>query len=356
MNPEMLPVLVTGGSGLIGQAVCRRLAGKFRVYSFDTKPPPPMPGVEYVKMDVSSEESVRSALEKVRSAAGARVASVIHLAAYYSFSGEPSDLYEKVTVRGTEQLLRELKKRFQAEQFVFSSTMLVHAPADPGERISEDWPIRASWDYPRSKVRAEEVIHREHGPVPVAILRIAGVYDDFGHSIPIAHQIQRIYERQLTGHFYPGSLERGQAFVHLDDLVDAIERTVERRANLPPETVLLIGEPGTVSYGELQETVGRLVHGKSWRTFRIPKPFAKAGAWIQDRAPLGRGDTFIKPWMIDLADDHYALDISRAQELLGWRPRHSLRDTLPRIVAGVTENPDRWYRENKLERPGRRAA
>jgi hypothetical protein len=41
-----------------------------------------------------------------------------------------------------------------------------------------------------------------------------------------------------------------------------------------------------------------------------------------------------------LADDHYALDISRARNLLGWSPQHNVRDTLPRMV---------FYRLNKLE-------
>ena len=35
--------------------------------------------------------------------------AVVHLAAYYDFSGEPSDLYERVTVQGTLRLLNGLK-------------------------------------------------------------------------------------------------------------------------------------------------------------------------------------------------------------------------------------------------------
>ena len=59
------------------------------------------------------------------------------------------------------------------------------------------------------------------------MLRIAGVYDDDCHSIPLAHQIQRIYERRVTGRVYPGDVSRGQAFVHLDDTLEAIRLAVE---------------------------------------------------------------------------------------------------------------------------------
>jgi hypothetical protein len=33
--------------------------------------------------------------------------------------------------------------------------MLVHAPYEPGQKINEEWPLDASWDYPQSKVETE---------------------------------------------------------------------------------------------------------------------------------------------------------------------------------------------------------
>jgi nucleoside-diphosphate-sugar epimerase len=151
----------------------------------------------------------------------------------------------------------------------------------------------------------------------------------------------------VIGHLYPGDLAHGQAFVHLDDVVEAIVRTVERRADLPPDLPLLIGEPDTLGYGELQQTLGQLIHGEEWSTQTIPKALAKAGAWAQDALPIGE-EPFIKPWMIDLADDHYALDIGRARTLLGWKPRRSLRTTLPRMVTALTADRPGWRREHGL--------
>ena len=157
-----------------------------------------------------------------------------------------------------------------------------------------------------------------------------------GHSIPLAHQIQRINERDLTSRVYSGSTAHGQSFLHMDDLVDAIERVVERRAELPPEVPLLLGEPEALSYDELQHTIARLIRGASKETIEIPgalAPLAKAGAWVLDHVP-GQ-ESFIKPWMIDRANDHYALDITRARTLLGWEPKRSLRETLPKDGRGA---------------------
>jgi nucleoside-diphosphate-sugar epimerase len=180
-------------------------------------------------------------------------------------------------------------------------------------------------------------------------LRIAGAYDDGCHSIPHANQIQRVYERKLTSHVFPGDVSHGQAFVHLHDVVEAIVRTVEHRHQLGPEEAFLIGEADTLSYDELQRACGRLIHGEEWETQSIPKALAKTGAWVRDQIP--GEEPFIKPWMIDLADDHYALDIGRARTLLGWQPQRSLRETLPRMVSALKRDPLQFYKSNKLEAP-----
>ena len=73
---------------------------------------------------------------------------------------------------------------------------------------------------------------------------IAGVYDDLCHSIPLAQQIQRIYEHDITAYLFPGEVSAGrQAFVHNEDVLDSIVLAVTRRKELPPEVTLLIGEP-----------------------------------------------------------------------------------------------------------------
>ena len=131
-------VLVTGGSGFIGRALGARLAQHYRIVALDSvSPPHPPPDAECVCIDLTSESSLRAALQRVRVAYGERIASVIHLAAYFDLEGRPHPDYERVTVRGTEKLLHALRA-FQLEQFVFASTLLVHAPGRPGLRINED--------------------------------------------------------------------------------------------------------------------------------------------------------------------------------------------------------------------------
>jgi nucleoside-diphosphate-sugar epimerase len=344
-------ILVTGSSGLLGTAVIHQMAEHYQVIGFDRAGPPfPPPQAESVSVDVAKVETIQRGLERVRYAYGEHLAAVIHLAAYYDFSGEPSPLYQKVTVQGTRNLLHCLQD-FTVDQFVFSSTMLVHAPTEPGAPLDEEWPLEGKWAYPQSKIATEQVIHSERGGIPAVNLRIAGVYTDTCDSIPIAHQIRRIYENRLISHVFPGDTTHGQAFVHLGDAVDALRLTVEKRHELPAEVAILIGEPDTYSYGQLQQALGWLIHHEPhWHTDLIPKAIARAGAWVQDQIP-GIEEPFIKPWMIDLADDHYELDIHRARELLGWEPHHRLLETLPQMVAALNADPAAWYMRHDLERP-----
>ncbi|UEM21382.1 NAD-dependent epimerase/dehydratase family protein [Skermanella mucosa] len=346
--PENKDVIVlTGASGFIGSGVIKRLAEQYTLVALDRPGPPDPPAPAHaVDFDLSSDEKVIVALEEVRRRFGTHIASVLHFAAYYDVSGEPNALYDKITVQGTRRLIDSFQD-FDVEQFVLASTMLVHKPTNrPDKLINESSPVEPSWSYPESKVRTERLLHERHGQIPVVMLRVAGVYDDLGHSPFIAEQVARIYEHRLIAHLYPGMLCAGQSFVHIDDLSDAIARLVERRRDLPPELPLLIGESDAVGYAEVQNIIGEAMHGENWMTVRVPQGLAKVGTWLQDEV-IG-SDDFIKPWMVEQANDHYVLDTSRARELLGWEPKHRLRDTLPRIVAALQRDPVAWYKANKL--------
>src|SRR3990170_3733465 len=276
MNEQKGTILITGASGRIGYPLAKRLAESYNVVGFDRRAPShPPPSAECLYVDLTLDESLHRGLQTIRDLHGNRIVSVIHLAAYYDFSGAPSPLYDEVTVRGTERLLRMLRD-FEVEQFIFSSTDLVYAPSAPGERINEDSPLQPKWPYPESKVKTEQVIHAERGKIPAVILRIAGVYNDLCDSIPLAQQIQRIYEHDITAYLFPGDVSAGrQAFVHIEDVLDSIVLAVTHRKELAPVVTLLIGEPESLSYDELQRALGRLIHDLAWKTYSLPKFGAK---------------------------------------------------------------------------------
>ena len=348
-------VLVTGLGGRIGGAIAEAMGEDYTLVGIELRCEEG--STDCIAADITSDDALQKACEALRARYGSRIESVIHLAAFYDFSGREDPKYEEVNVRGTQRLLHALQA-FDVGQFVYASTMLVHAPTEPGRRIDERSPLEPKWPYPKSKLAAERVVRESRGAIPAVILRIAGVYTDDCEVPSLAYQIQRIYERQLESRLFPGDPSHGQAFVHLADLAQAIRRVVARRGTLAAQTEMLIGEPVTESYAALQEEIGRLAHGEAWTTRAIPETLAKTGAWLQHRMEdvvpdfIDRGiEPFIQPFMIPLADDHYELDISRARELLGWEPARSLRTTLPTMVARLKARPAAWYRANRIPVP-----
>lgn len=351
------PVVVTGATGAIGSALAAALGQHFDVVGLDLDCSGA--GLECLEADLTSDASLEAALAALAERHGTRIASVIHLAAYYDLTGEPHPLYDKLNVEGTRRLLRALRGRFEVEQFVYASSMLVHRPTSPGIPITESSPLQAKWAYPQSKLGAEEAVRAEHGDIPAVLLRIAGMYTDECGSPFLAHQIERIYERRITGSFYAGDTARGQSFIHIEDLVEVFVRLVERRAELPAELPLLAGEPEVMTYEALQNRLAELLHGESgWTTHEVPAPLAMAGAWLQEKAEplipdaIDRGEApFIRPYMAALAEDHYEIDIARARELLDWTPKHRLRDVLPTMVQALKADPPGWYARHKLAPP-----
>ena len=282
-------IIVTGSNGRIGEAVMRRLAGRFgAVVGFDRKAPaPPPPGCVYVPVDITSDESVRAGLQTIREHHGQRVISVIHLAAYYDFLGEPSPKYDEITVEGTRRtLLRTARVRPPGR----AVHLLEHDARAPARRAG---PVHRRGLADRADLGVPGV----EGPHRAAHPRRAGRHP--GRDAPDRRRLRRRLsldpaKKRTTdpAHLRTpvhqpaalGSTAHGQSFLHMDDLVDAaIDSLVERRAALPPELPLLLGELTRLTYDELQHTFVRLIHGDhgdAWETVGDP---GCAGSRGQDR-------------------------------------------------------------------------
>ena len=176
-------VLITGAAGNLGRTLAGALATNYRIVGLDRS----TADADYpiFAADFANPAAVELALIRVREQVGARIASVVHLVAYFDQTGEDNPLYQSVNVDGTRNLLRALQA-FEVEQFVYASTMLVHAPNRPGEHMDEDQPFDPAYIYPKSKLAAEEAIKADHGHIPYVILRLAGVYDEKS-VIPRSH-------------------------------------------------------------------------------------------------------------------------------------------------------------------------
>lgn len=345
-------MLITGSTGNIGRALTTYLAENFKVVGLDRAESAD------ITCDLTSPESMKKAIGTVKDDFGSSVAAVIHLAAYFDFTGEASPLYDEVNVNGTQHLLDALSL-IDVEQFIYASTMLVHRATQPGELITEQSPIDPKWAYPQSKERAENVIIEHPGNIPFTILRLAGLYDDETAVPTLAQQIARIYERNPKSVLHAGDSQAGQAFIHRDDMLDLFKLIISKRKSLGKRNIFLAGEGSVISYRELQHQIGKLIHGDSdWATITVPESIAKVGAWVDDKSEpiipdeLDEGKRpFIKPFMIEMASDHYELDIQKIETALGWSPKHRIQTSLIKLIDNLKADPVKWYKNNNIKIP-----
>jgi len=97
-------VLVTGAAGKIGTAVVRAIEKDYRVVGMDVSKQGA--ACDVIETDLTSPDAIKLAMGELVDTHGEEIASVIHLAAYFDFSGENSPAYDKVNVEGTRNLLR----------------------------------------------------------------------------------------------------------------------------------------------------------------------------------------------------------------------------------------------------------
>ena len=103
-------IIVTGSCGRIGASLIRRMSHDYRIVGFELlKALYASANEELVPVDLASDESVHQAFTHIRNFYGNKIDAVIHLAAYYSFSDPHYENYERITVKGTERLLKALR-------------------------------------------------------------------------------------------------------------------------------------------------------------------------------------------------------------------------------------------------------
>ena len=185
-------VLITGAAGNIGRSLAAALQERYAVVGLDRA----SGETDYpvLEVDLTDEQSIEDGLAKVKAEHGSQIASVVHLAAFFDFSGEDKPQYKAVNVEGSRKLMRALQN-LEVEQFVYSGTMLVHEPGRPGEYIDEHRPTAPGWAYPKSKAEAERAISETRGDIPVVFLHLAGLYDERTSVPTFANQIARTLAR-----------------------------------------------------------------------------------------------------------------------------------------------------------------
>lgn len=289
----------------------------------------PYAGVDWHALDVGTDEG-RDALTVALSG----VDAVVHLA-WAIQPNRDEDAMHRTNVTGTANALRAAAAA-GVRQFVCASSVGAYSPSGKDPRRDESWPTGGipSSHYSRHKAEQErllDVFEREHPEIAVARLRPGLIFQGQAGSEIGRYFLGPLVPRIALGGLplpllpVPGSFVF-QA-VHAEDVADAYWRVVARHAT---GAFNIAAEPELTP-----ERVADLLGAR--RVVGLP---VRALRWIVG-ASWALGLQRTDPGWIDMAAGCPVLDTTRARAELGWEPRHSSRDALAEVLAGLRRGAGR---------------
>ncbi|GAA4364907.1 NAD-dependent epimerase/dehydratase family protein [Paeniglutamicibacter cryotolerans] len=320
-------VLVTGASGLLGQAVASLLIERGDTVRTFQRGPAPLPNTEAVAGSVADRQAVDRAV--------AGVDAVIHLAAKVSFTGAWSE-FESTNITGTRNLIGSARTAGVGDFVFVSSPSVAHfgdsiigAPAGPAD------PARARGNYARSKAAAELIaLEADSLGFRVTALRPHIVWGPGDTQL-----VERVLERAARGRL--PLLDSGTALIdttYIDNAAAALVRGLDRMEQAHGRHLVITnGQPRPV--GELMAGIC-LAGGVKPPAWSIPGAVARAAGTVIERFWLAAGK---RGWVKDeppmtaflaeqLSTAHW-FDQRTTREVLDWTPAVGIDEGLEKLAT-----------------------
>ncbi len=304
-QPRLETVLVTGASGFVGAVAVRALVERgHRVHVLLRDPervwrlPDVLDRLIVHRGDLRDAHVVRACL------AAARPEVVLHLATRGAYESQTdADAILSTNILGTQNLL-DAATEVGTDLFVQTGSS--------SEYGFQSRPMRETDRLEPNSVYAVAKAAQTHlgqfvsrrGTMPVVCLRLFSVYGPWEEPTRLIPTLIRQARAGL-----PLSLttpETARDFVYVDDVVDAL-----------------------LDFSRLRGLGGEVINLGSGRETKLREVVAEVLRLLPGRSELCWGAFPARVW--DTV--HWSADVSKAERLLGWKPRHSLADGLAKMAA-----------------------
>jgi dTDP-glucose 4,6-dehydratase len=333
-------ILVTGGAGFIGSAVCRHLIGRgrYRVVNLDKltyagnlaslSAIEGNPDYRFVRADIGDSAAVSALLEEERPDAIMHLAAESHVDRSIDGPGE----FVETNIVGTFRLLQaalgywrgldgDAATRFRFHH-ISTDEVFGDLPFDSGT-FTEESAYAPSSPYSASKAASDHLVrawHHTYG-LPVVLSNCSNNYGPYHFPeklIPLVI-LNALHERPLPVY---GGGENVRDWVHVEDHARALERVVgDGQAG---ETYLIGGRAERTNL-DVVHTVCRLLDERRPRL---------GGARHED----------LVEFVLDRPghDRRYAIDPSKAERELGWRAEETFESGMEKTVDWYLAREDWW--------------
>jgi len=337
------PVLVTGGAGFIGAAVCERLLGRgesvLAVDSLNTYYDPALKQARLRRLETAAAAAGaagRFRFEPLDLAAGDAVAAlfaatrprrVIHLAAQAGvrYSLENPAAYIQSNLVAFAAVLEGCRQQ-GVEHLVYASSSSVYG----GNRqmpFSEQQPVNHPVSLYAATKKANELMAHTYSHLyglPATGLRFFTVYGPWGRPDMAPMLFARaILADEPIKVFNHGRMERD--FTYIDDIVEGVIRCLDKPATADPGFDPLAPDPATAAAPHRLFNIGNSQPTPLLEFITLLEE-ALGRAAIRDLQPIQPGDV-----------PATAADTSALEAWVGFRPATPLRQGVGRFAS--------WYRD-----------
>lgn len=348
---ELPAVIITGASGFLGRHLVAALRDRYRIFGLGRRSHravgiPNHRHLTWFQADIAEREALEVVFHSLRQVHGPKL--VIHLAAYYDFTGEKSPEYERTNVHGLRNVL-ELCRALRPERFVFASSVAACDFPPPGSALDERSPPDGDHHYAVSKRRGEELLRQYAAELDPVIVRLAALFSDWCEYPPLYTFLGTWLSQDWKRRMLAGRGLSAIPYLHVRCAARFFARMLEAHRELNPCEVAIASTEGCVSHLEAFEAATLAFHGHRVRPAFMPRPLARLGLHAMDLAGRLTGNRpFERPWMGRYIDRRLTTDASRTRARLGWtpNPRLAIPRRIPFLVENMKNDPIEWHRRN----------
>ena len=302
----MSSILITGGSGFVGQALILNLLKK-NYYQI----------ISLVRSFQEDQKFVEQLIAANIFAADLpeNIDVIIHLAGRAHILNEqttdPLAEFRKVNVEGTLQLARQALDK-KVKRFIFMSSIGVNGSVTLQQPFTEDALPHPHADYAVSKLEAEEELKKLFAGTDTELVIIRPPLVYAAHAPGNFSRLLKLVATNLPLPF--ACTKNKRSFVALENLVDFIQTCI-KHPNAANQT-FLVADQRSISTRELVEYLKQGMRKNPYFVY-IPQPLMKLGA-----ACLGKSKLYEQLY------ESLEIDTSRAQKLLGWTAPFSIEQAM----------------------------